>query len=79
MEKISTCSAFKIPVDKRPFSQCLSEFLETTAGRDKIFRLFQYYTKFILPHIKNKKNLIKFVNFLEGFAALCGLVRKVLF
>lgn len=70
---------FNIPIDKRPFSQSLMEFLETTGGRDKIYRLFQYYAKFILPHLKNKSQLIKLVGLIEGFASLCGLARKVIY
>ena len=75
-KKISQISML-CPDDRRPFSQCLGEFLDTTAGRDKIFRLIQYYAKFIIPFIKNKDQLLKLVGFLEGFGALCGLTRKV--
>jgi len=77
-QKIENLSML-VPEDKRPFSQCLAEFLDTTGGRDKIFRLFQYYAKFILPFIKNKEQLIKLAGFIEGFGALCGLTRKVRF
>ena len=76
MEKISQIK-IQFPEDKRPLSQCIAEFLDTTGGRDKIFRLFQYYAKFILPFIKNKEKLIKIAGFFESFGALCGLTRKV--
>lgn len=69
----------QFPEDNRPTSQKITEFLETTVGRDKIFRLFQYYAKFILPFIKNREQLSKLAAFLDSFGAICGLTRKVNF
>ncbi len=77
MEKKPTGLKIHFPQDSRPFSQQLTEFLDTTVGRDKIFRLFQYYAKFILPFIKNKEKLLKIAGFFESFGAMCGLTRKV--
>jgi hypothetical protein len=65
-----------VPQDKREISQCIAEFLDTTGGRDKIFRLFQYYAKFIVPFMKSKE-VAKLAEFISSFGALCGLTRKV--
>ncbi len=64
-------------VDKRPFSQKVTDFLETTNGRDKIFRLIQYYVKFVLPYLKEKKEYAKISAFLEGIAGASNTLRKV--
>jgi hypothetical protein len=70
-----TCD-YKV-VDNRPFSQQLATFLDTTNGRDKLFRLIQYFVKFILPFIKDKKEYLKVISFLEGVSGASNLVRKV--
>jgi hypothetical protein len=76
MEKISQLK-IQFPEDKRPVSQCVQEFLDTTGGRDKFFRFFQYFAKFIIPFIKGKEKLAKIAGFIESFGAMGGLARKV--
>lgn len=68
----------QFPEDNRSFSQKLSEFLDLTVGREKVFRFIQYFIKFILPFVKNKQNLQKLASFYENFGAICGLTRKML-
>lgn len=83
MEKQNSCpfhKKFKLPVENRPFSQQLGEFLDTTIGRDRFFRFFQFYAKFIVPLIKNKdsKMIGQLATFLESFGALSNMTRKML-
>jgi len=63
--------------DTRPFTQQLSEFLDTSNGRDKLFRLVQYYVKLVLPFIKEKNEYVKVCQFLEGISGASSLARKV--
>jgi hypothetical protein len=77
MEKQGPLLRIQFPEDNRPLSLKFCDFLDTTVGREKIFRLFQYLAKFILPFIKNKDQLLKLSGLIESFAALCGLTRKV--
>ena len=71
------CMKFYMKYDTRSLIQCVIDFLDSSVGRDKLCRLFQYFTKFILPFIKDKKDYAKVTQFLESFSALCSLVRKV--
>ena len=63
--------------DTRPCTQQLAEFLDTSSGRDKLFRLIQYYVKLVLPFIKEKNEYIKVCLFLEGISGASSLARKV--
>jgi hypothetical protein len=64
-------------VDNRALSLKTTDFLETTNGRDKFFRMIQFYVKFVLPYIKDKKEYAKVSVFLEGVGGASNLLRKV--
>ncbi len=77
MEKQGPLLRIQFPEDNRALSLKFCEFFDTTIGREKAFRLFQYLAKFIVPLIKNKEHLNKLATFFESFGAICGLTRKV--
>jgi len=62
----------------RPFLICLIEFIDTTGGRDKFYRLIQYFAKFITPFVASIKSLESLKIFMEGIGSGCGLVRAFL-
>lgn len=63
--------------DLRPFDQCIVEFFDTSAGREKFYRFIQYYAKFIVPLIKDKKNFFHVTQLIQNLGAVCNLTRKV--
>lgn len=64
--------------DTRNFTQSLIDFLDSTGGRDKLFRVIQYIAKFILPLLKSKTQLSQLAVFVESLGSSMGLVRKVI-
>lgn len=63
--------------DKRSSVECLIDFLNSTVGRDKLFRFIQYYAKFIVPFLKTNEKYAKIAQFIESLGNTMNTVRKV--